>query len=327
MVQLAVGDARTQRRVGRQRVRAGSEREDAVVDIPHCAQLRFQHDALAAVVRLLQESAYITDEGRKVRCLLPAPVQQGIVAHGLLMIAARQLHVFGVQDHVQTVLGALLVQMQKVTQTQGLFAVLVAVSVSNAAPGRAERAALFGKAVLFQPILYLVPRHGDSSLIGEFQVLRLHLYAARLDGLHLSGQMLEVDHHTGAQHAGHLRVQDTGGQQVQDELALLGHNGMTGIVAALIARNDIGIFGQQVDDAALALIAPVDSSNSGQHKLHLPSFHSCFLFAVSIIRACREYVKSILCIAAICFLHCRGCCPHPAQPSRKKRLQFRRAVL
>ncbi|EDP20955.1 hypothetical protein FAEPRAM212_02282 [Faecalibacterium prausnitzii M21/2] len=48
---------------------------------------------------------------------------------------------------------------------------------------------------------------------------------------------------------------------------------------------------------------------------------------MSIIRACREYVKSILCIAAICFLHCRGCCPHPAQPSRKKRLQFRRAVL
>ena len=78
-----------------------------------------QHDALAAVVRLLQESAHITDEGCKVRCLLPAPVQQGIVAHGLLMLAARQLHVFGVQDHVQTVLGALLVQMQKITQTQG----------------------------------------------------------------------------------------------------------------------------------------------------------------------------------------------------------------
>ena len=153
------------------------------------------------------------------------------------MIAARQLHVLGVQDHVQTVLGALLVQMQKVTQTQGLFAVLVAVSVGDAAPGRTERAALF------QPILYLVPRHGDGSLIGELQVLRLHLYAARLDGLHLSGQMLEVDHHAGAQHAGHLRVQDAGGQQVQDELALLRYNGVAGIVAALIAGNNIGMFG------------------------------------------------------------------------------------
>ena len=293
MVQLAVGDARTQRCVGCQRIGAGSEREDAVVDIPHCAQLRFQYDALAAVVRLLQESAHITDEGRKVRRLLPAPVQQGIVAHGLLMIAARQLHVFGVQDHVQTVLGALLVQMQKVAQTQGLFAVLVAVSVGNAAPGRAERAALFSKAVLFQPVLYLVPRHGDGSLIGELQVLRLHLHAARLDGLHLPGQMLEVDHHTGAQHAGHLRVQDAGGQQVQDELALLGHNGMAGIVATLIARNDIGIFGQQVDDAALALIAPVDSSNSGQHKLHLPSFSFLFpvrgVYYTSVQRICKKY--------------------------------------
>ena len=244
-------------------------------------------------MRLLQESAHITDEGRKVRRLLPAPVQQGIVAHGLLMVAARQLHVLGVQNHVQTVLGALLVQMQKITQTQGLFAVLVAVSVGNAAPGRAERAALFGKAVLFQPILYLVPRHGDSSLIGEFQVLRLHLHPARFNGLHLSGQMLEVDHHAGAQHAGHLRVQDTGGQQVQDELALLGHNGMAGIVATLIARNDIGIFGQQVDDAALALIAPVDSSNSGQHKLHLPSFSFLFpvrdVYYTSMQRICKKY--------------------------------------
>ena len=293
MVKLAVRDARTQRRVGRQRVGTGSERENTVVDIPHRAQLRFQHDALAAVVRLLQENTHITDEGRKVRRLLPAPVQQGIVTHGLLMVAARQFHVFGVQNHVQAVLGALLVQMQKVTQTQGLFAVLVAVSIGDAAPGRAERAALFGKAILFQPVLYLVPRHGDGSFVGKLQVLRLYLHPARLDGLHLPGQMLKVDHHTGAQHAGHLRVQDAGGQQVQDELALLGHNGMAGIVAALIARNDIGIFGQQVNDAALALIAPVDSSNSGQHKLHLLSFSFLFpvrgVYYTRVQRICKKY--------------------------------------
>ena len=202
------------------------------------------------------------------------------------MIAARQLQILGFQDHVQAVLHPLFVQMEQVAQTQGLFAVLVAVSVSNAAPGRAERAALFGKAVLFQPVLYLVPRHGDGSLIGEFQVLRLHLHAARLDGLHLPGQMLEVDHHAGAQHAGHLRVQDTGGQQVQDELALLGHNGMAGIIAALIARNDIGIFGQQVDDAALALIAPIDSSYCGQHNTSVPFFSHTTLryFWISLLQ-------------------------------------------
>ena len=62
---------------------------------------------------------------------------------------------------------------------------------------------------------------------------------------------------------------------------------------ALIARNDIGIFGQQVDDAALALIAPVDSSNSGQHKLHLPSFSFLFpvrgVYYTRVQRICKKY--------------------------------------
>ena len=53
MVELAVGDTSTQRRIGRQRVGTGGEREDAVVNIAHGSQLSFQHDALAAVVRLL----------------------------------------------------------------------------------------------------------------------------------------------------------------------------------------------------------------------------------------------------------------------------------
>lgn len=35
-----------------------------------------------------------------------------------------------------------------------------------------------------------------------------------------------------AQHTGHVRVQDAGGQQVQDELALLGDDGVSSIVAA-----------------------------------------------------------------------------------------------
>ena len=64
---------------------------------------------------------HIADERRKAFCLLFAPVQQGIVGHLFLMVAARQLHIFGIKHHPQTVLGALLVQMEQVTQTQCLF--------------------------------------------------------------------------------------------------------------------------------------------------------------------------------------------------------------
>ena len=55
--------------------------------------------------------------------------------------------------------------------------------------------------------------------------------------------MVQIDHHACAQHTSHVRVQDAGGQQVQDELALLRYNGVAGIVAARIAGNNIGMFG------------------------------------------------------------------------------------
>ncbi len=282
VVELTVGDAGTQRCIGRQRVRAGSEGEDAVIDIAHGTQLGFQHDELAAVVGLLQECTYVTDIRRKLFGLGLAPAEQGIVRHLFLMVAACQLHVLGVEDHMQAVLDALFVQMEQVAQTQGLFAVLVAVSIGDAAPGGAESAALLGKAVFFQTILHLVPGHGDGGLVGEFQVLRADGHAAGFDGLHFICEMVKVDDHAGAQHTGDIRMQDAGGQQVQDELALLGDDSVSGIVAALIAGNDIGVFGQQVDDTAFALIAPVDSSNSGKHNSYLPSF-SLFTMACTLV--------------------------------------------
>ena len=243
VIQFAIGDACAQRRIGCQRVGAGSEREDAVIDIPHGTQLGFQHDAFAAVVGLLQKCTHITDIRCKLSGLHPAPFQQSIVAHGFLMIAAAQFQILGFQDRVQTVLHTFFVQMQQVAQTQGLFAVFIAVGVGNAAAGRAKGRALLGKAILFQAVLHLVPRHGDGGLIRKLQVFRAYLYAALLNGIHFSGQMVEVDHHASTQHTDNVRVQDAGGQQVQDELALLRYNGVAGIVAALIAGNHIGMFG------------------------------------------------------------------------------------
>jgi hypothetical protein len=187
---------------------------------------------------------------------------------------------------VQAVLYPLFVQMEQVAQTQGLFAVFVAVGIGDAAAGGAERTALLGQTVLFQTILHLVPRHGDGGLVREFQVLRADGDAARLDGVHLPGQMVQVDDHARTQHTGHLRVEDAGGQQVQDELALLCDDGVPGIVAALIAGNDVRMFCQQVDDAALALIAPIDSSYCSQHNTSFTFFSHTTLryFWISLLQ-------------------------------------------
>ena len=98
--------------------------------------------------------------------------------------------------------------MQKIPQTQGLFAVFVAVGIGNAAAGRAERFSFFGKAVLLKAVLYTVPRQGNRSLVGQFQMGRADFDAAFLDGADLPGQMVKVNDHAGAQHAYNIRVQD-----------------------------------------------------------------------------------------------------------------------
>ena len=191
--------------------------------------------------------------------------------------------------------------MEQIAQTQGLFAVFVAVGVGDAPAGGAEGCAFFGQAVLFQPVLHLVPRHGDGGLIRELQVFGADGDAALLDGVHFTGQMIQVDDHARAQHAGHVRVQDAGGQQVQDELALLGHNGVACVVAALIAGDDIGVFSQQVDDAPFAFIAPIDSSYCSQHNFLFTFFfivHDGLHFGGQTVDADKAGGVALLVVAA-----------------------------
>ena len=100
-------------------------------------------------------------------------------------------------------------------------------------PRRVEPKALpfLGKAVFFQPILHLCataskcwPYRRASDSWGDF-------HTTGFDGLHLVCEVIEVNHHAGAQHTGHVRVQDAGGQQVQRmNLPLLGDDGVQSLL-------------------------------------------------------------------------------------------------
>ena len=48
---------------------------------------------------------------------------------------------------------------------------------------------------------------------------------------------------------------------MQSELAILIDDGVTGVAAALIADDNIIVLGQQVNHAALAFIAPVNTND------------------------------------------------------------------
>src|SRR6266849_1693786 len=77
---------------------------------------------------------------------------------------------------------------------------------------------------------------------------------------------LRIDHHAVAQHAGLAHVNDAGRQQMQHEGLIADLDRMSGIVAALIADHDVETLGEQIDNLALAFIAPLGPDNRDNHS-------------------------------------------------------------
>ena len=108
--------------------------------------------------------------------------------------------------------------------------------------------------------------HGDGCAVGDLQVFRGDLNALLAQFIDLAVQMMRVDDHAVAHDADDVRAQDAGGQQIQHELAALVLDRVACVVAALIACNDVILLADEVDHAALAFIAPVDTRNCSKHN-------------------------------------------------------------
>jgi hypothetical protein len=80
----------------------------------------------------------------------------------------------------------------------------------------------------------------------------------------LTQQHLGVDHHTGPDDRGDVRVEDPAGDQVQLEDAVTDDDGVAGVVAALVADHQVGGVGEQVGRLALALVAPLGADDHGR---------------------------------------------------------------
>ena len=254
-------DARTDGCIGGHGVGGRRVRIDAEVDVTQSAQLGFEHDLLALAVSLVQIVAHIADVGGKQLGIFLAPCPHLVNADGLLAVDVHHRQVLGLNDRLQTLLDTG-VHMDEVAHAQGLFHVLVAVAVGDAALGGAELSAGLGQALLLKAVLCDMERHGDGRTVRDFQVFGADLNTLLGQG---GNFLLEVDDHATAHNADNVGAQNAGGNQVQDEFAALVLDGVACIVAALIARNNVIVLAEQVDHAALALVAPVNAGNGSKH--------------------------------------------------------------
>ena len=156
--------------------------------------------------------------------------------------------------------------MEQVPHAQGLFHVFVAVDVGDAPLGGAELGAGLGQPGLLQPVLQDVVGHGDGGPVRDLEVGRADVDPLLAQVGDLAVQMVGINDHAVAHDADDVGPQDAGGQQVEHKLAPLVLDGMAGVVAALVADHDVVILAEQVDHAALALIAPVDPSDCSKHN-------------------------------------------------------------
>ena len=74
-------------------------------------------------------------------------------------------------------------------------------------------------------------------------------------------QRAGVQHDAVADQAQRVGAQDAGRNQVQDGLLAVDDQRVAGVVAALEAHDRADLLGQQVDDLALAFIAPLGTEN------------------------------------------------------------------
>ena len=157
----------------------------------------------------------------------------------------------------------------KVDDADGAAADLVLVGRADAALGGADLVlALENLALLIQ---LAVIRENEVRRLADQQVL-LNLDAELGQADDLAHEAHRVYDHSVADHTHLALAEDAGRDEVQDVLGLANIDGVTGVVAALRADDDVRLLRQNVDDLALALIAPLGAyENSVGHSLVLLS--------------------------------------------------------
>ena len=125
---------------------------------------------------------------------------------------------------------------------------------SDAARGRADVGA--AERLLPRAVEEGVGREDDVGAVGELQVLA-HLDARGPEARDLGDEGPRVDDEAVADDVQDPLPADAGRDEAEGEVAVFELDGVAGVVAALVARDDVEGGGDQVDDLPLPLVAPL----------------------------------------------------------------------
>ena len=84
-----------------------------------------------------------------------------------------------------------------------------------------------------------------------------------------------IEHDAVADQVHHARAEDADGQQVGGVFLAADADGVAGVGAAAVADDDVGVLGEEIDDLALALVAPLQADDAGiafEKRCHSATF-------------------------------------------------------
>src|SRR5690606_3492299 len=228
----------------------------AVVDVQQRALRAFEQHAPALLAQVVQDAGDVALHRLDVLAEGQRLVERLLEIDGFGLEVIDQHEVVVVERGAQF-LGELIGIVQ-VRDADAATRDLVLVGRADAAPGGADGGAAGG--LLARLVEGDVVRHDDRRRRADLQP-RAHVHAGGLQLLDLLAQRARVQYHAVADQAQRVVAQDARRDQVQHGLLAVDHQRVAGVVAALEAHDRADVLRQQVDDLALAFIAPLGTEN------------------------------------------------------------------
>ena len=123
--------------------------------------------------------------------------------------------------------------------------------------------------------IFSIMRWAGNSTCARLLMKRLPVTATPADSsASISRQQRgRIDHQAVADHRLLARAQNAARDQFQDEFLLADENRVAGVVSALIARDNIEPFGEEIDNLPFALVSPLGAQDD-----YVSHFDQTYLF-------------------------------------------------
>ena len=161
------------------------------------------------------------------------------------------------QDHVELLPEDL--GVEQVLDPQAHPGRLVGVGGPDPPLGRAQL--VLAQVALGQPVELVVVRHDQMGVAADQQPRGVDPLGR--EGVDLGEQHGRVDDHPVADDRGDVVVEDAARHQLEGEGLAVHHDGVAGVVAALVADDQLHLLGQEVGELALALVTPLGPDDDG----------------------------------------------------------------